>query len=143
MTIFGIPFTIKAMFRVGLLMAILLGAETTFAATYQYDAVARVQYLDQTYPGGIQALYLYCANKYIAKQQFLSSVGLTGDPAQADPQAFMAACIYGDQAYAYSQCQITGVNCQKVTLVTDLAGLNQEVSMNTKSSQPANSAAFY
>jgi hypothetical protein len=142
---------IKAVF-IALTLLILTGTPfVSFGATstYQYDPAARLTNLQSTYPGGVQALYSFCADKLSQKLNYLKNLGITFSDTELKDETyqFLGSCIYGQEDYEASRCgaSASGINCQIVTLPLDLTILESLSGANAVSSAGSMnlSANFY
>jgi hypothetical protein len=98
---------------------------TSLALVYQYDPASRLASIQSTYPGGVEGLYHFCADKLNQKMTYLNNLGVSYSPdvLKQESQRFLASCIYGEKDYQQAECALGGSNCTPVDLPIDLSTL--------------------
>jgi hypothetical protein len=98
---------------------------TSLALVYQYDPSSRLTSIQSSYPGGVEGLYHFCADKLNQKMTYLNNLGVSysSDVLKQENQRFLASCIYGEKDYEQARCTLGGANCAPVDLPVDLSTL--------------------
>ncbi len=98
-----------------------------FSQAASYDPGARLVSLQSTYPGGVEALYIFCSHQESEKLNYLQNLGvvLSEEALSQESYSFLSICIYGRRDYQESVCALGAENCTAVNLPLDLSTLKQ------------------